>query len=1406
MANLLDEASIFLTPTAYNNGRMLAVKPEIALGVDLADGWTFTSGWNPFGGGTSVTNSTTFISESGQGIYTGLGLVAGKKYKILISGTQPSGGYLSIKAGTTGTSFGNITEQSFDKIIYVTPSTVTGVGNSFYIRLASHAVNTSINITKLQIQEDLSGDFTFSRNSAATRVNAQGLVENVQILSSNLVSNSDFSQEGVQEVSNGSFSQEGVEGVSNGDFSNGINGWSSHAGSTLELENGMAKVTTVSAQGFIRRTDLSIETGKTYFCKAYITNGLAPQWYINGTGNLINLSLISENTYAGYVTTTGNNSYFYIRGNNTDGEVSYIDNVSVKEVGQDWNVNGGNYASFANDVLNSNNPQNGSWHTQNVSQNISFVNGKTYKVFFKAKNISGNLNLRLTQGANVIINYNLTSSFVDYEVFYTANADNGALKIFCNDNVGQFEITNISVKEVGQNWTLGTKWSIGNGFAQLISNDSTGSSLIPNTVVISGNKYKCSFDVVINSGSCKFQSASGTTYQTIDETKTYNFNFIADSGDMYFNRSSSVSDITITNISVLEITDDTNLPRINYEGFSYQDSLGSELVVNGDFSDGSANWNLGTNFSIADGKLKSINTANAAITNQSAFVFTIGKSYKLTFDISDYVEGNVRILFGGFNSGDFNSNGTFSVIGVANRVDEILIMSIGSNNTYSLDNVSVKEYLGQEVVPNSGCGSWLLEPQRTNAIAYSSDFTQWGLKTNVTIDSNISISPDGTLNADRITFNGTTNARVETNAQGIDNFEGTKSRPNSVWLKTESGTTTVQFGSSSAWLSTVTVTEEWQRFTHNSRQGFARIRSDNATSVLAWGYQFETNGDVGLSYETSYIPTSGAISTRLQDIANNSGNSSLINSEEGVLYFEASALSDDLTNRLITISNGTTNNRLIIQHNSASNSISCNMVVGGSARGVINYVATDITSFNKIAVRYSATNFDLYVNGILRDSGGSGSVMVANTMNELQFANYNGTLNYYGNTKALAVYKTALTDASLRSLTYPSAVATTFDLDFNTIADDFTFTRGSEATFVNAQGLIQSTASNDAPRLDYSTGSEAFLLEPQSTNLITYSEDFSQSVWAKGRVSITPNTLKSPDGSINASTLSVTSATGGEEYLRVQSNDANEATCSFYVKKGNWRYIRIRSVNASIFDFDTETFTFTGTNEIVSFDKLQNGWYRLKASSPTRIYCSIGFATSATTPSGGSGVNGSNMYIWGAQLEQQSYATSYIPTSGASATRNQELCKDATPVINSEEGTLYFEGSVLEEGSLGRYITISDGVVNSNAIRLLYHNSNAVYFQKYVNGVRTTNISTTSITKTDFNKIAIRYNSTEISVFVNGVNILNNADTNVMLPNTLNVLGFAAGEGYNKFFGNTKGLKYYPKALADVQLEDLTTI
>jgi len=137
-----------------------------------------------------------------------------------------------------------------------------------------------------------------------------------------------------------------------------------------------------------------------------------------------------------------------IQGDPSTAGVEKVVNGNFANGLNNWTVNGGSYATIVSGALNSNNTDAGNWFAENVSQDISFVNGKMYKVTFKAKNISGNLNLRLTQGANVIFNGDITSSFVDYEVFYTANADNSSVRIFCNDNVGQFQIDNVSVKEV----------------------------------------------------------------------------------------------------------------------------------------------------------------------------------------------------------------------------------------------------------------------------------------------------------------------------------------------------------------------------------------------------------------------------------------------------------------------------------------------------------------------------------------------------------------------------------------------------------------------------------------------------------------------------------------------------------------------------------------------------------------------------------------------------------------------------------------------------------------------------------------------------------------------------------------------------------------------------------------------
>ena len=116
-----------------------------------------------------------------------------------------------------------------------------------------------------------------------------------------------------------------------------------------------------------------------------------------------------------------------------------------------------------------------------------------------------------------------------------------------------------------------------------------------------------------------------------------------------------------SNISVIEITDDTNLPRINYEGFSYQDALGSEEVVNGGFATDS-NWNKSTGWSISGGTANSNDTNSFIYQNLSGT--TPNDVFKVTYTISNYVSGNVAVGFGsGLNQPlgtQRNSNGTYT--------------------------------------------------------------------------------------------------------------------------------------------------------------------------------------------------------------------------------------------------------------------------------------------------------------------------------------------------------------------------------------------------------------------------------------------------------------------------------------------------------------------------------------------------------------------------------------------------------------------------------------------------------------------------------------------------------------------------------------------------------------------------
>ena len=173
-----------------------------------------------------------------------------------------------------------------------------------------------------------------------------------------------------------------------------------------------------------------------------------------------------------------------------------------------------------------------------------------------------------------------------------------------------------------------------------------------------------------------------------------------------------------------------------------------------------------------------------------------------------------------------------------------------------------------------------------------------------------------------------------------------------------------------------------------------------------------------LSYSTSYIPTSGSQKTRNKDLCTNGASVSSINSTEGVLYFEGSTLVNGGSNRYISLSNNTSSNRLQVIFHNNSNRLSIGMANPIGSVASINDFSFVQTNNNKVAVLYSALGLRLFVNGILRGSNTDNASFTPNTLTTLDFALWNQTTApFEGNIKCLAIWKEALTDAELISLT-----------------------------------------------------------------------------------------------------------------------------------------------------------------------------------------------------------------------------------------------------------------------------------------------------------------------------------------------------------------------------------------------------
>ena len=374
----------------------------------------------------------------------------------------------------------------------------------------------------------------------------------------------------------------------------------------------------------------------------------------------------------------------------------------------------------------------------------------------------------------------------------------------------------------------------------------------------------------------------------------------------------------------------------------------------------------------------------------------------------------------------------------------------------------------------------------------------------------------------------------------------------------------------------------------------------------------------------------------------------------------------------------------------------------------------------------------------------------------------------------------------------------------------FDFTRASSATVVNKAGLIE-TVGTGTPRIDFSDDvNGALLLEPQRTNLVTYSNDFSNVAWVKNAVSITINNITSPDGIQNAD-LFTADGTNVQHYV-LQSQSSSAKTMSIFAKAGTQQFIQILTSGTASpvanYDLINGTTNLVGSSSTASIENYGNGWYRCILTTTDAAAGSfyVCFSQSLATGRFPSFVSSKTLYLWGGQSEANtSYPTSYIPTQGSTVTRNLETCTGAgnDQVINSTEGVLYAEIAA-EIITSFKNLSINDST-SSNRINLyIYNSSLTVNFD--VGGVNQASISYTIPDVTTFNKIAFSYKLNEFKLFVNGVQ-RGSTDTSGTVPavGTFNKLSFNDGS-LSKFYGNTKDIRVYNTALTDAELQALTTI
>ena len=339
------------------------------------------------------------------------------------------------------------------------------------------------------------------------------------------------------------------------------------------------------------------------------------------------------------------------------------------------------------------------------------------------------------------------------------------------------------------------------------------------------------------------------------------------------------------------------------------------------------------------------------------------------------------------------------------------------------------------------------------------------------------------------------------------------------------------------------------------------------------------------------------------------------------------------------------------------------------------------------------------------------------------------------------------------------------------IAFGFQFERGDVMTdyIATTTAAVSVGPLANVPRLDYLGSScPRLLLEPQRTNLVTYSENFDNAAYSKTNVSVTANTSVSPDGYANADTILSTAAS--PQLLSPVITFGAATNASVFVKYVSQQFVQLFGGGAfgdfANFDIQNATLGTSGASTAnAKIENYGNGWLRISATfsgfaGGTTARLGFTSASNAGWNSLDSAFNKS-VLAYGFQAEVGAYATSYIPTLGAAVTRGVDaMSKSSYACGITTEATLFadFEYQNTGSGYSTQFLIYKSGgnylymYVLSNTIRAICLNGNAVQ----------SSIIASSTTAGTRYKVAARFKANDFAMYINGTLI--GTDTSGTMP------------------------------------------